>query len=99
MSTDADGLLDILTPDHDALIVPRQRCRRPRREDRLGDRSSRSARALFGGRPAVRTALRHLAFVRKMERLYTLLHEVSARCSRRAVASGRSVVSLRVSGG
>jgi glycosyltransferase involved in cell wall biosynthesis len=82
VATDADGLLDILTPNHDALIVPKADAAaladtivgaidRPQERARLGA----AARA---------TGLQYDigAFVRKMERLYTILHETS-RATRR----------------
>jgi len=77
VSTDADGLLDILTAEHDALIVPRR------------DAAALAARIVWAmDRPderrrlgaAAREAGRRYdidAFVRKMERLYQLLHQVS----------------------
>jgi glycosyltransferase involved in cell wall biosynthesis len=82
VSTDADGLLDILTPDRDALIVPRR------------DAAALAARIVWAmDRPDERARLGSAAretgrrydidaFVRKMERLYQLLHQVS-RASRR----------------
>jgi glycosyltransferase involved in cell wall biosynthesis len=85
VSTDADGLLDILTPDHDALIVPRR------------DASALAARITWAmDRPAERARLGAAAretgrrydidaFVRKMERLYQLLHQVSRASHRRGV--------------
>ena len=45
VATDADGLLDILTDDHDAAIVPKRERRGAGRQDRLGDRSPGRARA------------------------------------------------------
>ena len=85
ISTDADGLLDILTPDRDALIVPRR------------DAAALAARIVWAmDRPEERarlgTAARETgrrydidAFVRKMERLYQLLHQVSRASHRRGV--------------
>jgi glycosyltransferase involved in cell wall biosynthesis len=85
VSTDADGLLDILTPDHDALIVPRR------------DTSALAARIIWAmdhpaecarlGTAARETGRRYDidAFVRKMERLYQLLHQVSRASHRRGV--------------
>jgi glycosyltransferase involved in cell wall biosynthesis len=78
VSTDADGLLDILTPDRDALIVPKR------------DATALAARITWAiDHPETRAALSAAAretgrrydidaFVQKMERLYTLLHETSA---------------------
>jgi glycosyltransferase involved in cell wall biosynthesis len=85
VATDADGLLDILERDVTAWIVPR------RDAGRLADailhaiaapdeRHQMSARA--------REAGRHYdiaMFVRKMERLYTLLHAVSRPTRRRGI--------------
>jgi glycosyltransferase involved in cell wall biosynthesis len=85
VSTDADGLLDILTPDRDALIVPRR------------DAAALAARIVWAmDRPEERARLGSAAretgrqydidaFVRKMERLYQLLHQVSRASHRRGV--------------
>src|SRR5436190_14287658 len=85
VATDADGLLDILTDDRDALIVPRR------------DASALAAKIVFAiDRPDVRSRIAAAAaetgrtydidlFVRRMERLYTLLHAVSAATRRRGV--------------
>jgi glycosyltransferase involved in cell wall biosynthesis len=85
VATDADGLLDILTPDRDALIVPRR------------DADALAARIVWAiDHPDVRARLSAAArdtgrqfdidaFVRKMERLYVLLHEVSRASRRRGV--------------
>jgi glycosyltransferase involved in cell wall biosynthesis len=85
ISTDADGLLDILTPDRDALIVPKR------------DASALAARIIWAmDRPDERARLGAAAretgrrydidgFVRKMERLYQLLHQVSRASRRRGV--------------
>jgi glycosyltransferase involved in cell wall biosynthesis len=85
VSTDADGLLDILTPDRDAVVVPRR------------DAAALAAKIIWAiDRPAERARLSEAAratgrrfdidvFVRKMERLYVLLHEVSRASRRRGV--------------
>jgi len=85
VSTDADGLLDILTPDRDALIVAKR------------DASALAARIIWAmDRPDERARLSAAAretgrrydidgFVRKMERLYQLLHQVSRASHRRGV--------------
>ena len=85
ISTDADGLLDILTPDQDALIVPRR------------DAPALAAKIVWAmDRPVERARLSQQArqtgrqydieaFVRKMERLYMLLNEVSRASHRRGV--------------
>lgn len=83
VSTDADGLKDILTDGRDGVIVPR------RDADALGKaivalardperRAALSAAARVTGRRYDIDA-----FVRKMERLYVILHETS-RATRRA---------------
>jgi glycosyltransferase involved in cell wall biosynthesis len=85
VATDADGLLDILTDAHDALIVPK------RHADALADKivwamDHPDERARIGA--AARATGRQYdisAFVRKMERLYGLLHEVSRATRRRGV--------------
>jgi glycosyltransferase involved in cell wall biosynthesis len=85
VATDADGLLDILTHDHDAVIVPK------RNADALAEKIVWAM-----DRPAERARLgaaAHLtgqqfgidAFVHKMERLYGLLHDVSRSTHRRGV--------------
>jgi glycosyltransferase involved in cell wall biosynthesis len=85
VATDADGLLDILTGDADALIVPK------RNAAALADKI-----VWLIDRPAERTRLAAAAretgrqydidlFVRKMERLYTILHDVSRSTHRRGV--------------
>jgi glycosyltransferase involved in cell wall biosynthesis len=85
VSTDADGLLDILTHDRDALIVPRRDAAalastivfmmdHPETRDRLGTSAAATGRRYDIDR-----------FVRRMERLYTLLHDVSAVTHRRGI--------------
>ena len=85
VATDADGLLDILTDHHDALIVPRRNAvaladkiiwamDRPDERARLGAAARQSGRRYDIA-----------AFVRKMERLYTLLHETSRATHRQGV--------------
>lgn len=87
VSTDADGLLDILRHDRDAIIVPR------RDADALAarivwamehpeERMRLSAAARVSGQ-----RYDIAAFVRKMERLYGLLHEVSRVSKRRGILS------------
>jgi glycosyltransferase involved in cell wall biosynthesis len=85
VATDADGLVDVLTDRQDALIVPR------RNAEALADRivwliDRPEERARLGA--AARETGRQYdidAFVRKMERLYVLLHEVSRATHRRGV--------------
>ena len=85
VATDADGLLDVLTEGVDALIVPR------RDAAALADRivwaiDHPEAREALG-RAARQTGRRYDidSFVRKMERLYGLLHETSRATRRRGV--------------
>ena len=87
VATDADGLLDILTADRDAVIVPKR------------DAGALADKIVWAmDRPAERTRLSAAArqtgqrydiasFVRKMERLYTLMHEVSRRTHRKGVSA------------
>jgi glycosyltransferase involved in cell wall biosynthesis len=85
VATDADGLLDVLTPGHDAIIVPRRdpaaladkivwAIDHPEERLRLG-----AAARLTGRQYDIRV------FVRKMERLYTLLHETSRATRRKGI--------------
>jgi glycosyltransferase involved in cell wall biosynthesis len=85
VATDADGLLDILTDHKDAVIVPR------RNADALADAIIRlidhpedRARLLAAART---TGAQYDigVFVRKMERLYSLLHDVSRATHRRGI--------------
>jgi glycosyltransferase involved in cell wall biosynthesis len=98
VATDADGLLDVLTDSSDALIVPR---RDP------GALAAAMVRAMDD--PALRARLGSQArltgrqydialFVRKMERLYRLLHETSRPTRRRGVlAADLSFLTSRAS--
>jgi glycosyltransferase involved in cell wall biosynthesis len=98
VATDADGLKDVLTDGGDAIIVPR------RNADAL---ASAIVRAMDD--PAGRRRLGEAArvtgqqydialFVRKMERLYTLLHETSRATRRRGVlAADLSFLTSRAS--
>jgi glycosyltransferase involved in cell wall biosynthesis len=85
VATDADGLLDVLTPDHDALVVPRRDAvaladRIVWAMDRPDERARLGAAARVTGRQYdIRV------FVRKMERLYTLLHETSRATRRQGI--------------
>ena len=85
VATDADGLLDVLTDERDALIVPRRNARA------LADGLIRmidepETRARLGA-AAYETAKQYdiAAFVRKMERLYDLLHRVSRPTHRKGI--------------
>jgi glycosyltransferase involved in cell wall biosynthesis len=85
VATNADGLLDILRDGHDAAIVPKRDAGaladkivwamdHPQERTRLGAAARISGRRYDIG-----------LFVRKMERLYTLLHDVSRATRRRGV--------------
>jgi glycosyltransferase involved in cell wall biosynthesis len=85
VATDADGLLDILTNDRDAAIVPKRNVDalaekivwaidRPEERARLG-----AAARITGQQFGID------AFVHKMERLYVLLHDVSRATHRRGI--------------
>ena len=85
VATDADGLLDILSDNHDALIVPRRNA--VALADKIiwaMDRPEERARLAAAAR---QSGQRYdiAAFVRKMERLYTLLHETSRATRRQGV--------------
>jgi glycosyltransferase involved in cell wall biosynthesis len=82
VATDADGLLDILTPNHDALIVPKADA--AALADAIVGAIDRPEERVRLGAAARATGLQYDigAFVRKMERLYTILHETS-RATRR----------------
>ena len=86
VATDADGLLDILTDGHDARIVPKRNARALADQIlALMDDAGRSARALAANARVTGAGYDIGAFVRKMERLYDILHEVSRRTHRRGV--------------
>lgn len=83
VATDADGLVEVLTPDVDALIVPKRDARAlADRMIRLIDDPAERARL---GAAARKTAEAYdiTAFVRKMERLYEILHRESRALHRR----------------
>ena len=85
VATDADGLLDVLTNERDALIVPKRDAAALARGivrliDSPDDRARLSVHARLTG-----THYDIAAFVRKMERLYDLLHDVSRKTKRRGV--------------
>jgi glycosyltransferase involved in cell wall biosynthesis len=85
VATDADGLVDVLTGGSDALIVPKRDSEAlANRAIELIDRPER--RRELGAR--ARETARHYdidAFVKKMERLYGILHRHS-RATRRDIA-------------
>jgi glycosyltransferase involved in cell wall biosynthesis len=82
VATDADGLVDVLTDRRDALVVPKANAEALAGAISTLLDSPPLAAAL--GTEARKTGARYdiAAFVRKMERLYELLHETS-RVSRR----------------
>ena len=85
VATDADGLLDVLTNDRDAVIVPRRDARALadgliRMIDEPETRSRLAAAAYETG-----TQYDIAAFVRKMERLYEMLHHVSRPTHRKGI--------------
>jgi glycosyltransferase involved in cell wall biosynthesis len=85
VATDADGLLDILTDGEDAVIVPKRNAGALAAKiiwaiDHPADRARLAAAARLSGR-RYDVGL----FVRKMERLYTLLHEVSRATRRQGI--------------
>jgi len=85
VATDADGLLDVLTAGHDAVIVPKRDAGALAQAivhliDHPEERARLSAAARVTGQ-----TYDIAAFVRKMERLYDLLHDVSRRTKRHGV--------------
>jgi glycosyltransferase involved in cell wall biosynthesis len=85
VATDADGLVDVLTDGKDALIVPRRDAQALARTIvKLIDDPTLRARL---GAEARQTSAQYdiAAFVRKMERLYEILHRVSRSTRRRGV--------------
>ena len=90
VATDADGLLDILTDRQDALVVPKRDAGALARGGRRADRAA--ARWRRGWRPTRgETGAQYDigAFVRKMERLYEILHETSRATAARGRPAGR----------
>ncbi len=85
VATDADGLIDVLTAGRDAVIVPKRDAAAladgiVSLMDRPEERARLSAAARVAGRE-----YDIATFVRKMERLYGILHDVSRRTRRRGV--------------
>jgi glycosyltransferase involved in cell wall biosynthesis len=85
VSTDADGLTDILDEDRTAWIVPRRDAaalanRIVYASEHPEERASMSVRAR-----AAASDFDITAFVRKMERLYPLLHDLSRRTKRQGI--------------
>ncbi|HJR60992.1 MAG TPA: glycosyltransferase family 4 protein [Vicinamibacterales bacterium] len=85
LATDADGLVDVLTDEKDALIVPKRDAGALARGIvRLID--DPALRARLGAQARVTSQQYDIAeFVRKMERLYEILHRVSRATHRRGV--------------
>jgi glycosyltransferase involved in cell wall biosynthesis len=85
VATDADGLLDILTRDHDAVIVPKRDA--PALADKIvWAMDHPEERARLGAAARVTGRKYDIgAFVHKMERLYVLLHETSRATKRRGI--------------
>ena len=85
VATDADGLVDILTDGEDAVIVPKRNAAALAEKivwaiDHPADRARLASAARVSGRRYDVTL-----FVRKMERLYTLLDEVSRATHRKGI--------------
>lgn len=98
VATDADGLMEVLTPDADALIVPKRDARAL--ADRIIQLIDAPAERTRLGAAARRTAESYdiTAFVRKMERLYEILH-VESRPRRRRVVEHSDLSFLTGKGG
>jgi glycosyltransferase involved in cell wall biosynthesis len=85
LATDADGLVDVLSHGHDAVIVPRRDAAAlagglVRLMDDPAERRRLAANARLSGQQYDIGA-----FVRKMERLYDLLHRLSRPTHRRGI--------------
>jgi glycosyltransferase involved in cell wall biosynthesis len=98
VATDADGLLDVLTDGSDALIVPR-RDAAALAAAMVRAMDDPALRARLGGQARLTGRQYDIAlFVRKMERLYRLLHETSRPTRRRGVlAADLSFLTSRAS--
>ena len=85
VATDADGLLDVLTDRQDALIVPKADA--AALADAVSSLLERPQVMAGLGEQAKQTGRRYdiAAFVRKMERLYVLLHETSRATGRAGI--------------
>jgi glycosyltransferase involved in cell wall biosynthesis len=85
VATDADGLVDVLTHDKDAIIVPKRDARALANGLVQTIDEPHTRRRL--GAAAYETGKHYdiAAFVRKMEQLYDLLHRVSRATKRRGV--------------
>ena len=87
VATDADGLLDILHDGEDSVVVPKRNSAAIAAAviDLLDDPARRSR--LGAGARRTGAGYDIDAFVRKMEQLYLLMHEISRQTSRTGVAT------------
>ena len=103
VATDADGLLDILQDRRDALVVPKADAAALAEAIVTLIEQPALAAELAAGARATGARYDIGVFVRKMERLYELLHESSRRTKRQGILQRRPGVPLRgrraVSGG
>jgi glycosyltransferase involved in cell wall biosynthesis len=85
VSTDADGLSDILTPGRDALVVPRRdgKALADAIEALVRDPERRHALGVAARATGQRYGIER--FVQRMERLYDLLCETSRATRRRGI--------------
>jgi glycosyltransferase involved in cell wall biosynthesis len=100
VATDADGLLDVLTHDHDAIIVPKRDA--PALASAIVRMMDDEPLRMRLGAQARITGQQYdiAAFVRKMERLYELLHKVSRPTHRQGIlAQDLSFLTTRGHGG
>ncbi len=85
VATDADGLVDILRDGYDARIVPKRNAR-ALADQILALMGQPDERARLAANARVTSRRYDInTFVRKMERLYPLLHETSRRTHRRGI--------------
>jgi len=85
VATDADGLMDVLSDERDALIVPRRNAAAlADKIVRLIDHPEERARLAAGAR-VTSHEYDIASFVRKMERLYDLLHAQSRATGRKTI--------------
>ena len=87
VSTDADGLLDVLVHGRDALVVPKRDAAALAGAITTLIEQPALAATLADGARATGARYDINAFVRKMERLYALLHESSRRTNRQSALS------------
>jgi len=87
VSTDADGLLDVLVHGRDALVVPKRDAAALATAIIALIEQPALAATLAAGARATGQRYDIAAFVRKMERLYALLHESSRRTRRQSALS------------